>query len=145
VTLDDELFCSGVAWNTALARIDEVATAPEEPTLTCKKCGHRERLQWMSDVLREMVQHSMCFECNFWRDALSDPELVVTEQDGKLLAYSIGDETESSFRGYGGRRFTIRFLDGREVVTTNLWFRGEVPVQWLDEAMGHECQAEITS
>jgi hypothetical protein len=147
VFLDDELFASGVAWNTALARIDDVTIEPEEPMLTCRKCGHRERLQFMSDVLREMVQHSMCFECNFWRDALEDPDIVITQSDkGELEAFSVGDEDYgSSFRGYGGRRFTVKFFDGRVITTTNLWPRGKVPVVWVDEARDHPNQAEITS
>lgn len=34
--------------------------------------------------------------------------------------------------GYGGRKFTIRFHDGREVRTRNLWYQGPIPPAWRD-------------
>lgn len=37
---------------------------------------------------------------------------------------------DRSYGGFGGRRHVIRFNDGREVVTTNLWTQGHIPAQF---------------
>jgi hypothetical protein len=47
--------------------------------------------------------------------------------------YHIGPETGGVWRkypgrrGFNGRKFTIRFFDGRIVTTTNLWGQGRIP------------------
>jgi hypothetical protein len=33
-------------------------------------------------------------------------------------------------RGYGGAKWRVQFLDGREVETSNLWHQGTVPEQY---------------
>ncbi len=40
--------------------------------------------------------------------------------------YVIGDEDskETYFRGFGGAKFHIKFNDGTEITTTNLWYQG---------------------
>jgi hypothetical protein len=48
--------------------------------------------------------------------------------------YFIGDEgSKSSFRGFDGEKFRIKFNDGREVETTNLWYNGSIPKNYLKE------------
>ena len=34
--------------------------------------------------------------------------------------------------GYDGQKFTVRFHDGREVTTRNLWYQGPIPPVWRD-------------
>jgi hypothetical protein len=67
-----------------------------------------------------------CFTCNFWEEKVqyvNDPNSV--RVDG--THYFIGAENEPAvFRGFGGRRFHVRFNDGREVITTNLWCQGTI-------------------
>jgi len=44
--------------------------------------------------------------------------------------YSIGAERragDAEFRGFGGRKWIIKFHDGREVTSTNLWYGGDIP------------------
>lgn len=41
--------------------------------------------------------------------------------------YWIGDENVECCRGFGGDKFVIRFKDGKEVTTTNLWYQGAIP------------------
>jgi hypothetical protein len=40
--------------------------------------------------------------------------------------YTIG-QPDSGFKGYGGRKFKIKFFDGRIVETECLWHNGEIP------------------
>jgi hypothetical protein len=77
-----------------------------------------------------MKEHGECFECSLWRKRLSlvgDPNTAII--DGIL--YTIGDEdSKDLFRGFGGDKFVIKFKDGREVTTTNLWCGGHISDAW---------------
>lgn len=39
---------------------------------------------------------------------------------------------DAGLAGYAGRTFCIRFHDGREVTTRNLWYQGMIPPAWRD-------------
>ena len=79
---------------------------------------------------RSLIEHGECFSCSIWRERLSlirQPNIVII--DGTF--YTIGDEdSPSPFRGFGGSKFVIRFKDGREVTTTNLWCGGDIDEHW---------------
>jgi len=79
-----------------------------------------------SSYYHKVICSSECFGIDFWNDWVEkkdDPR--VARIDG--THYYIGNENEKgSFRGFGGRKFKIRFNDGREVITTNLWHQGEI-------------------
>jgi hypothetical protein len=63
-------------------------------------------------------------ELDYWDRRIIIGDAVVC--DGKC--YSIGHEGGSrTWRGYGGARWLIRFADGRELCTSNLWHNGTVP------------------
>ena len=36
------------------------------------------------------------------------------------------------FKGHGGRKFHIKFFDGREVITDNLWYQGVIPPKYRE-------------
>ena len=64
---------------------------------------------------------------NFWKKKVGwkkagDPNQVIV--DG--THYHIGSETDSVCRGHAGAAWKIKFNDGREVYTTNLWCQGEI-------------------
>jgi len=85
-------------------------------TSICPKCG-------------ETRGEEMCQGCTFWRSVRDSDPVVISGQ-----AYTIGPEdAPACLRGFGGSRYRIRFHDGREVVTTNLWCRGDVPPGWRQE------------
>lgn len=70
----------------------------------------------------------------FWQQKLlddaADPDRVAII-DG--VHYYIDDEDDNSrFRGFDGAKFVIRFHDGREVTTTNLWCQGNIPDEFRD-------------
>ena len=94
----------------------------------CPTCG-KELSEFFSDE-KSMKEHGECFECSLWRERLSlvgNPDVAII--DGTF--YTIGDENDPSpFRGFGGDKFVIRFKDGREVITTNLWCGGHISEHW---------------
>lgn len=95
---------------------------------TCKK----EIGTFASDE-RSMKEHGECFECSIWHDRLplvGKPNVAII--DGTF--YTIDDEdSKSPFRGFGGDKFVIKFKDGREVTTTNLWCGGNISDAWKDK------------
>ena len=96
--------------------------------MKCPTCG-REIGTFASDE-RSMKEHGECFECALWRERLplvGNPDVAII--DGTF--YTIGDENDPSpFRGFGGDKFVIKFKDGREVTTTNLWCGGNISDAW---------------
>lgn len=95
---------------------------------TCTECGAQERGNWFDDIAKKLAEQKRCHSCDFWlghvRDA-AKPE--VARIDG--THYRIGKENANpdGFRGFAGQRFKIKFSDGREVETTNLWCQGAIP------------------
>lgn len=95
--------------------------------MKCPTCG-QEIGQFHSDE-ECMKKHGECFECSLWRERLplvGRPDVAII--DG--IFYSIEDENAKGSRGFGGDKFVIKFKDGREVTTTNLWCGGNISKHW---------------
>lgn len=73
----------------------------------------------------------VCHSCDFWRGLVSGgPNVAVIGG----FRYSIAPDAPKGFRGFighGGAEFVIRFTDGREVITHNLWANGRVPPHFV--------------
>lgn len=80
----------------------------------------------------EIPQDEYWIGCLFHDRA--DPTIVAVI-DGEHYVIAPEDENRSfwSARGFGGRKFVIRFFDGREVTTTNLWHQGTIPPKFRDQ------------
>lgn len=89
----------------------------------CAECGTSDDTPFHDDP-------RFCHTCGFWLEkvAMADSSRVV-RRDG--FHYVIGD-SNSAFPGNYGRRYEIRFLDGRVVETSNLWNQGEIPPRFRD-------------
>lgn len=103
--------------------------------MKCKVC---EKEETPSNYINEseMIEHQMCFFCNFWRDML--------EKDSKRLSHTWcvidgthyviePDDPGNYFQGFGGAEFQIEFNDGHRVVTHNLWCQGDIDPAWRDK------------
>jgi hypothetical protein len=55
------------------------------------------------------------------------------------MQYTIENEDTEHYRGFAGRRFVIRFHDGRIVETTNLWSNGIIPEHFRDRLLDNAC------
>lgn len=101
------------------------------PFVTCRECGNLDAAEGANGD--QLSRRSLCFSCNFWQEWVERDEAdpLSVRVDG--CHYHIGDEkSSSSFRGFGGRLFSIRFFDGREVTTTNLWCQSDIPTHFRD-------------
>lgn len=95
----------------------------------CCECGGKIALTFYDDVKRLLIEHCMCFSCNFWR------KYMERKDDGKCIRadgkhYIAGNQTERTepkYRGFGGDRWRISFFDGRVVETVDLWHQGTIP------------------
>lgn len=65
----------------------------------------------------------------FWEEQLSDRTNAAVI-DGHH--YRVRGRENAYSKGFGGRRHTIRFFDGREVTTTDLWYQGVIPPAFRD-------------
>ena len=96
--------------------------------MKCPTCGE-ELGKFVSDE-RSMEKNGECFECSLWRERLplvGRPDVAII--NGTM--YTIGDEnSKDPFRGFGGDKCVIKFKDGREVITTNLWCGGDISKYW---------------
>lgn len=88
----------------------------------------------------EYICSKECFYKNFWDAKVRWKENNDKTEQGERVAriegvhYVIGDENDTStFRGHGGRKFTIKFLDSDETITTtNLWRQGVIPEEYKE-------------
>lgn len=95
--------------------------------MNCAKCGKEESNKHMGPVAEIMKIRGLCFRCAFWSEKVDNRDLPEVARIGGGH-YTVAPEGGPSHRrGFGGERFTIRFFDGREVTTTNLWHQGEIP------------------
>ncbi|HRJ96875.1 MAG TPA: hypothetical protein PLL78_09325 [Fimbriimonadaceae bacterium] len=114
-------------------------------SLTDPKSGWCKHIRaWYEQIAREIIERNTQEAADqiaaeladingFWQRTLDElPTGLIAIYRGE--AYKIGEEFEEnrkpgqkSAKGSGGRRFRIRFSDGREVLTTNLWVRGRIP------------------
>lgn len=102
---------------------------------TCSNCGSLEPNKYMEPINSQMIAAQLCFKCNFWQGiALSSksPNSVRIKGKHYFIHKDASSDCPKSMLGFGGRKFVIKFLDGRTVVTNNLWHQGDIPVSFQD-------------
>ena len=88
-----------------------------------------------SSYYDKIICSSECFMIDFWNEKVNDKNNInVVRAEGEQ--YYIGNENNNnSFRGFGGRKFVVKFFDGREVVSTNLWYNGAIPEDFKERLL----------
>lgn len=97
--------------------------------MNCIICGREIK---KSSYTNAILCSSECFGINFWNKYVQikdDPQVV--RINGEHF-YIQDENSKSIFRGHGGTKFKIRFFDGREITTTNLWCQGDIPEDYKD-------------
>lgn len=95
---------------------------------TCIECDKHETGSWMTSCAERLIDAELCFNCEFWSDYVARRhDSAVVRVGGKH--YYIGPENSApnSCKGYGGTKWVIKFHDGRDVISTNLWHQGVIP------------------
>lgn len=87
--------------------------------MKCIICGKEiEKSQYANAILCS----SECFTVDFWNEVLDDTAIIINGE-----CYHDAGETNSYWKGFGGRHFKIQMDDGRIIETENLWGQGKVP------------------
>lgn len=106
--------------------VDEYDRLDKEYT-QCLHCGDTITHKHMGGM-----HLSHCFSCCFWYEWIDKDKLPENKYRSAVIDGShwhICEEVPGPkrFRGMGGRTYRIRFADGTEVDTTNLWHQGDIP------------------
>lgn len=102
----------------------------------CRRCGEKELpASWLDgDDLRLA---GLCRTCYFWdekiRWKLEGNKDVVIANHVHYMVRRDGEGIMGGLLGYGGRRWLIKWQDGREMVTHNLWCQGPIPEEYWDQ------------
>ena len=100
---------------------------------TCKICGESvDSEHYIPETEKKLVENQICTTCLHWKE---QHELDQTERGEHNFAiingthYVLCLHTDAQvFRGYGGRRFTIKFHDGHVATCDNLWCQGDIDI-----------------
>ena len=102
----------------------------------CKECGKiitDKDLCYFDNVNKELIKTSLCFNCSFWLEHVNNSNnqrSVRTNNEHYWIASEFA--SRNHFRGFAGYKFIIHFEDGRKVISTNLWYQGEIPERFRD-------------
>ena len=92
----------------------------------CLHCGSIINTTYREPTKSELIRDNVCFFCNFWMGYIEKKNnLSIARIDGNH--YIISPDGPAGFKGFGGRKFTIIFNDGREITSHNLWHQGTIP------------------
>ena len=84
-----------------------------------------------SSYMNAVLCSSKCFERHYWQQ-------IIAEKDKHIIIHgccycdcgNIENPGRYDFIGFSGRRFWIRFFDGRTFSTNNLWRQGDIPLEY---------------
>lgn len=93
----------------------------------CKSCGISHERHYSEDVLEQMTSRGFCFGCNFWENYAAEPHPNRVIIKG---THFVACQPGSGFQGFGGRKWKITRLDGKEDFCPNLWHQGDIPQQF---------------
>lgn len=96
--------------------------------MQCEICGKK---IVKSSYANAVLCSGKCFTKHYWQQ-------IIAEKDEHIIVngccYCDGGNVEypdtHSFLGFSGRRFWIRFFDGRVLSTNNLWMQGDIPEEF---------------
>lgn len=108
----------------------------EYTSFKCSKCGEAATNSYSEPYYTMMAEQKLCFGCCFW--TIFDKEMEKDHKFSTIIegnTYGLGNRTSGSFRGMGGRRFDIEYIEpsafaGKRITTFDLWSGGQMP-DWL--------------
>lgn len=123
--------------------------------MNCVHCNKEINFNYMEPTKTKLRELSECFNCNHFMDLFRRPDrsdcIVVQRFDvhGQPISHYMYGEGGGRRAGFGGDKWTIKYLDGRVVTTTNLWHQGEIPQHLLkyfpiNAELVNETVAEMT-
>ena len=102
---------------------------------TCRECGDGLNDRYVEPYKTQIRERQLCMSCLFWTgyvEGNTNPTHVVVGGFHYVIEPDRDTTRGYGCLGHGGARFDIRFFDGREVVSRNLWAQGEIPDHFRD-------------
>ena len=95
----------------------------------CVNCGNIVKTKCLEPLKSELIEKNICRRCHFWFEKVkweeeNNPNAVRVEGNHYLIT---PDRPNAAFQGFGGAEFVIKFNDGREATSHNLWDQGAIP------------------
>jgi hypothetical protein len=100
----------------------------------CTICGKDSKFNTMPDCPEGqiIIRDRVCFECAFWTNKIENPLPNRAIIEGKHYTVNAGTAHKGPFLGFGGRRVKVRYFDGYDVESNNIWHQGEIPEHFKD-------------
>jgi len=99
----------------------------------CTECGGIVSTGYTQELADNLRFFNICFYCYFWLEKLKikdDPDTVRVHGTHYLI--SPDNSSTFGFKGFGGAEFRIKFHDGRNIVSHNLWCQGDIPERFKE-------------
>jgi hypothetical protein len=104
----------------------------------CKLCGRQVVTHWMEPTKSQIIEKNYCFTCNFWDERLKRFRANSPEDVDRIMIvnnqwyYIDREDSNSHFRGFGGRKFI--FQKGDKIFeSTNVWYGGRISKEFLKD------------
>ncbi len=99
--------------------------------MKCVICGKEiEESQYSNAVLCS----GKCFTVHFWQRIIAEKDKhIIINNECCYDGGNVDNPSRYMFMGSSGRRFWIRFFDGQEITTNNLWYQGEIPKEFREQ------------
>lgn len=94
----------------------------------CKECGKEVTDKDLHYICAEkLINEQLCFDCDYWSEKLQCKDSAKSVRINGEQYWLAEEHTVSPFRGFDGQKFIILFNNGKQIITTNLWYNGAIP------------------
>jgi len=103
--------------------------------IVCSVCGRLAPVSgFFKEIQTKLRANKMCHSCDFWSGYVATKNNpLIARIDGKHYTIKENESGPEYCKGFSGRRFNIKWHDGRTRTTTNLWYQGHIPKHFKDE------------
>lgn len=108
--------------------------------VTCSECGEDDEVSCFQAKTRQLVARSLCFNCDYWHGIIASvraddgkrslPRVAVV--GGRFYVVKPMSTARADLRGFGGMHKRIRWHDGLEAESNDLWNGSDIPERFRD-------------
>ena len=99
--------------------------------MKCEICGREIPRSHYSGCI---ICSTECFFKHYWKRIVAEKDKhIIINGNSYYDGGYVKNPNSTMFLGCSGRRFWIRFKDGRIIMTNNLWVQGRIPDEFRGE------------